>query len=81
MLHSRKRLTLLGRGEKLHDVVVKFSVSSLIAIGSFEIHLRSTSLQLGLDGCCFCLCNNQGSWNWVVLAIGAEGEQCFARGC
>lgn len=79
--YSRKRLTVLGMGEKLHNVVVKFGVSSLIAIGSFEIHLRSRSLQLGLDSCRFCFCNSQGSWNWVVLAIDAQGEQCFARGC
>lgn len=50
MLHSRKCLTVLGMGEKLHNVVVKLDVSNLDAIGSFEVHLRSKSLQLGLDG-------------------------------
>lgn len=41
MLHSGKRLTVLEMGEKLHNVVVKFRVSSLTTIESFEIHLGS----------------------------------------
>lgn len=55
-------LTVLGMGEKVHEIAVKPELSSSVAVGSAEIHFGFKSLELGVD-----------AWRFVFIIFLVRG--------